>query len=327
MLRVGALVVAALIAGFGPQTAAQASPAVEQQAVDLLNADRAQRGLPQLAVRSDLTRVARAHSGSMATSGYLHHNPSLTTDVSGWTRIAENVGVGRSISSVHLAFMSSSAHRANILDTRVTEVGVGVETRDGQVWVTQIFRQPSGASAPSSSTTTYAGFHDVSAGSTHAQAIKSLVDRGVARGCAPGRYCPQQEVTRAQLATLLVRAMDGVEPVSGSRFSDVPSGSTHAGAIAALADRGILRGCGSGRYCPSEPVSRAQMATLLTRAFEWPTHTPSFRDVPTRGTHSLEIGGTAAAGVTKGCRTDRFCPTDHVTRAEMASFLDRALRR
>lgn len=324
MLRVGALAIAALLVVFGPQPAAQASPTLEQQALELLNSERTQRGTSALAVSSELTDVARVHSGAMASRGHLYHNPSLTTDVSNWTRLTENIGVGPSVPSVHDAFMNSSGHRANILDPRVTEVGVGVETRDGRVWVTQVFRHPSSGSVSGSSG--YAGFQDVTAGSTHAEAINSLVVRGITRGCAPGRYCPQRAVTRAQLATLLVRAMDDVDPASGTRFSDVPSGSTHAGAIAALADGGIIQGCGGGGFCPDDRVSRAQVATLLTRAFGWPTQTPSFRDVPTRGTHSREIGGTAAAGVTKGCRAGHFCPTDPVTRAEVASLLDRALR-
>ena len=57
-------------------------------------------------------------------------------------------------------------------------------------------------------------------------------------------------------------------------FVDVPVGSVHAGGIAAVAVAGITRGCDSvgPRFCPDQPVTRAQMATFLTRALELPTH-------------------------------------------------------
>jgi hypothetical protein len=166
----------------------------------------------------------------------------------------------------------------------------------------------------------------VATSNTHGDAIAALVDAGITQGCTDGRYCPSRSVTRAQLATFLARALD-IQPVSGRRFNDVSPGSTHAGAIAALSDRGIVNGCARDRYCPDEPVSREQMASLLTRAFGWSGATPNFSDVPTSGTHSAAIGGTARAGVTNGCGSGRFCPRDDVSRAEMASFLHRALRR
>lgn len=309
-----------------PAVAASASPSLEQDAVSRVNQERTSRGLPALRVRDDLTQIARRHSGVMADQNRLHHNPNLGSEVSGWRRIAENVAYAGSVSRTHTNFMNSSGHRANILDSRVTEIGIGVVSRGGTVWVTQVFRQPDGSAPTSSSRPTGAGgFDDVVIGSTHAGAIEALVDLDITQGCATGRYCPGQEVTRAQVASFLARALD-VSPASGRRFSDVSPGSTHAGAIAALADRGVINGCGGNRYCPDQSVTREQMASLLTRAFGWQTANPSFSDVRRSGTHSQQIGGTAAAGVTKGCGSGRFCPRGAVTRAEMASFLHRAIK-
>ena len=118
----------------------------ESDFVARINSERASRGLPSLTVRSDLVGVARDHSQEMAASGDLYHNPNLGSDVKNWQRVAENVGVGYGVSSLHGAFMDSTGHRANILDDRVTEIGVGVEVDgDGRIWVTQIFRLPMGA--------------------------------------------------------------------------------------------------------------------------------------------------------------------------------------
>lgn len=106
------------------------------------NEARAVAGRSPLRVASDLTRLARDHSSTMANEKELHHNPDLRTDVSSWRFIAENVGFGPSVASIHDALMNSDGHRDNILNSRVTEIGIGVERRDGQLWVTQVFREP-----------------------------------------------------------------------------------------------------------------------------------------------------------------------------------------
>lgn len=110
---------------------------------------RAARGLPPLAPAGDLEAVATAHSRSMAESGDLHHNPALGQEVANWRVVAENVGRGSDADVLHDMFMDSPTHATNILDERVTQVGIGVVTTDdGQLWVTQVFRQPRGTSTP-----------------------------------------------------------------------------------------------------------------------------------------------------------------------------------
>jgi type VII secretion-associated serine protease mycosin len=95
--------------------------------------------------------------------------------------------------------------------------------------------------------------------------------------------------------------------------------------IAWLAESGITVGCGAGRFCPSDPVTRQQMASFLVRALELsPVATDYFTD-DTGSSHEGDINSLAAAGVTKGCDPTRFCPTVSVTREQMASFLVRAL--
>lgn len=139
----------ALLATFfvQPATAAVDSSA-EAQFVSLINAERKNAGLAPLSVAGDLVSVARKHSARMASKNELYHNPNLGSEVTGWQRVGENVGRGPSVSSIHTAFMNSAGHRKNILDPGWTQVGVGVEVVDGRVWVTEVFRTPSGATAP-----------------------------------------------------------------------------------------------------------------------------------------------------------------------------------
>ena len=115
-------------------------------------------------------------------------------------------------------------------------------------------------------------FVDVDPGSPHAGFINALVDAGIAAGCAEDRYCPEDPVTRAQMATFLGRALELAPQELLPRFVDVLPGSTHYGYVNAVADAGVTAGCDSTgtRYCPDDPVRRDQMATFLARAFELP---------------------------------------------------------
>ena len=111
-------------------------------------------------------------------------------------------------------------------------------------------------------------FADVDAGVWWAPYLETLADLGVTAGCATGplRFCPQEAVTRAQMASFLVRAFDLDEaPTAG--FVDT-AGNTHEANIDALAGGRVTAGCATRplRYCPAKAVTRAQMATFLARA-------------------------------------------------------------
>ena len=139
-----ALLAAAIICAWsGSAAAAEQDP--ESGFVTNINLERSARGLPPLGSADDLVAVARAHSAGMARSRRLEHNSRLAVQVDGWDRLAENVGFGRSVDELHPAFMSSVDHRRHILDPRLVEIGVGVIRSGNQLWVTQVFRQPSPA--------------------------------------------------------------------------------------------------------------------------------------------------------------------------------------
>jgi spore germination protein YaaH len=107
-------------------------------------------------------------------------------------------------------------------------------------------------------------------------------------------------------------------------FRDVDD-STFLEHIIWLAEQGITSGCGSERFCPKANVSRGEMASFLARALDLTGGaTDPFTDDDGL-VHELSINRVAEAGITKGCTPTRFCPSRFVTRAQMASFLDRAL--
>ncbi|MFA9429673.1 CAP domain-containing protein [Egicoccus sp. AB-alg2] len=324
--RLDRLTVVLLAALVGSLLAAPAAHAVDRpdlagQFVDSVNAERVQRGLPRLHLADDLAAVARRHSVRMADAQHLHHNPKLTTDVKNWQRVSENVGRGRSVSSLHRLFMESDGHRRNILDANVTQVGVGVEVRDGTVWVTKVFRRPTN----SASTASVGGFRDVKSGNPHRRNIDRLTRAGVTIGCSSDRYCPTTSVNRGQMATFIGRAT-GTLPTEGGPYTDVPtSGHPHAGNVNGTSAAKITFGCAKTRYCPEQALTRTEMAAFLGRALGLsPKPLRDFSDVDRNDPHAGYIQALADIGVTEGCAKGRYCPDDAVSRQQMASFLVRA---
>jgi hypothetical protein len=177
------------------------------------------------------------------------------------------------------------------------------------------------------------GFRDVPPGHLFEADITWLAGQGVTKGCNPplnDLYCPEDVVTREQMATFLVRALD--LPTSADHpFTDT-AGSVHAANIDALAAAGITKGCNppqNDQFCPTDPVTRGQMAAFLARAIGLTGVTDGSRFTDDDGSifeASIEL--LAASGITKGCnppQNDQFCPGDAVLRGQMAAFLHRSL--
>ncbi len=119
---------------------------------------------------------------------------------------------------------------------------------------------------------------------THEPSIEAVAAAGVTLGCdtAGTVYCPSRPVTRAQMATFLARAL-GLPDSTTDHFTD-DTGNTHEPNINKIADAGISLGCGGTNYCPTDNVTRAQMATFLTRAIPYTPITPVPRPQTTVGT-------------------------------------------
>ncbi len=111
----------------------------EKEFFQLINQERERRGIARLRSYCDLQDDARAHSQRMRARRDLYHNPELVDVTWGWTKLAENVGRGPSVGGMHDAFMASTYHRQNILDPNVRYLGVGAASRDGVLYITQVF--------------------------------------------------------------------------------------------------------------------------------------------------------------------------------------------
>ncbi|MFA9446126.1 S8 family serine peptidase [Egicoccus sp. AB-alg6-2] len=177
-------------------------------------------------------------------------------------------------------------------------------------------------------------FTDVSAQGAHGFNIKCVAHWGVAEGVGDGRYAPGRHVTRGQMASFLVRILEVAgDPAATADAPDAfpdDDGSVHETAINRLAAAGIATGRADGRFQPGAPVTRAQMASFLTRTihhFEIHSGEPRawFNDVE-GSAHEQAILAAREFGITLGTTEPRlFEPALHTRRDHMASFVSRTL--
>jgi S-layer family protein len=141
-------------------------------------------------------------------------------------------------------------------------------TREQMAVFVLVAREGSGYVPPACATPM---FNDVPATSPFCRWIEELARRTVVGGCGGGNYCPDNPVTREQMAVFVLRALDAaIDPppcAPPNLFSDVPETSPFCRWIEELALRGVVGGCGSGRYCPTAAVTREQIGVFLSATF------------------------------------------------------------
>jgi hypothetical protein len=159
--------------------------------------------------------------------------------------------------------------------------------------------------------------------------IQYWTDLGVITGYQDGSFKPEQPLKRAHAAVLLAKAMklDTSHPANPN-FSDVPTDHMYYNAIATIANMGIVTGKQDRRFDPNGTLTRAQMAAILTRAYNLTGTIPqNFRDVPNDFWAYKEISALAANGITTGYKEDHtFRPQNPVTRAQFSAFVYRILQ-
>lgn len=161
--------------------------------------------------------------------------------------------------------------------------------------------------------------------------VEALAASGVTKGCNPpenDRFCPDQSVTRGQIASFLVRALALPAATVPDQFTDDDE-SPHADDIDALVEAGITKGCNppeNTEFCPDRSVTRGEMAAFLVRAFGYTADgtTDPFTD-DDLSVFEADIEALAAAGITSGCGENIYCPHDAILRKNLAVFLVRSL--
>jgi hypothetical protein len=115
----------------------------------------------------------------------------------------------------------------------------------------------------------------------------------------------------------------------GGSFADTPPSHLFYAFVENVFHNGITSGCGSGDYCPGNPVRRDQMAVFLLKGEHGASYSPPpctgvFSDVPCPSPFADWVEQLAAEGITAGCGAGVYCPETAVTRQQMAAFLLKA---
>ena len=113
---------------------------------------------------------------------------------------------------------------------------------------------------------TAAGMTDVVSGSYYEKAVAWAIENGVTTGTTASTFSPNATCTRAQAVTFLARALSA-KATSAAEFSDVPTNSYFAEAVAWAAANSVTEGVGNGLFAPHNNCTRAQIVTFLYRAY------------------------------------------------------------
>jgi spore germination protein YaaH len=163
------------------------------------------------------------------------------------------------------------------------------------------------------------------------EAIK-VANKGWMIGVSAAQFAPDRPLTRAQAATILVRALGSKSGTTqqinapNAIFNDVSTEHWAYADITSLVEKGIITGISNNSFAPDAPMTREQMSVLLTRALKFetsPESHPYFSDVEMNRWSYSAIAILSANRVIYGYHDGSFHPMDRISRAEMAALLFR----
>jgi hypothetical protein len=175
-------------------------------------------------------------------------------------------------------------------------------------------------------------FSDVPAGYWAGTAIERLAVVGVINGKDPGKFKPEDKVTRAEFAAFLVRALGlELDTYQGS-FKDVKNGKWYTPSVEAVASAGIVNGYANGRFYPDAYITREQMAVMVMQAFCYEASKTvdeisegvslTFRDKEKISIWAIDyVKAAYDVGIIRGMQDGTFRPEANATRAQSATVI------
>lgn len=147
---VAGLLLSALLPATTAGAACYSNNNEEKSFASKINVARRAAGRNTLRLDPELSKAAKVHTHEMVRRETLYHTPTdtLRRRVTRWVTLGENVGVGGTVTTLHSAFMNSTAHRSNILYSGFRHVGIGTVKKNGRLWVTVIFEARTDPGSP-----------------------------------------------------------------------------------------------------------------------------------------------------------------------------------
>lgn len=169
-------------------------------------------------------------------------------------------------------------------------------------------------------------FTDVPANAYYADAVAWAVANGITTGTDENTFSPNAPCTRAQVVTFLWRAMGSPEPRSAGTFTDVDASSYYAKAVRWALENGITSGTSATTFDPNAVCTRAQVVTFLMRALDGRSYgSAGFADVAASSYYADAVAWAVANGITDGTSATTFSPDTQCNRAQIVTFLYRAV--
>lgn len=178
-------------------------------------------------------------------------------------------------------------------------------------------------------------FTDVSRSDWYYQFVDYVTSKGYFNGVADKTFAPAENMTRAMFVTVLFRFHGAKGDSSQSAFTDVAPGEWYTAAINWAAANRIVDGVGNGKFAPNDPITRAQMCTMIERYLDlyrkaWKVTLPETGSVSVMVDESAIPAYALAAvkqcqrhGLVNGFEDGTFRPNDLSTRAQVAAVIYR----
>ncbi|MDQ8735148.1 S-layer homology domain-containing protein [Paenibacillus sp. LHD-38] len=166
--------------------------------------------------------------------------------------------------------------------------------------------------------------------------IMQMVNKSIVEGIDNDRFAPNNNVTRAQFAALIARALKLKEGNGKNPFADVKAGSWYEETVKSAYAAGIITGLTSSSFAPDKSITREEMSVMLMRAKAYAAgvkidslKTGSLKGFKDEGDISewakKSVGFAIASGLLKGRTASSFSPKKFTTRAESAVVIKRLL--
>lgn len=171
---------------------------------------------------------------------------------------------------------------------------------------------------------THADFIDVPKNHSKYNDIQYLIEKGVITESP--LFGVNETVSREEVAVMIAKAagLDGTPRFTD--FYDISSSNENSGYIQSAAENDIIKGFEDSEFKPDNKVTRGHVATFISRAFDLPKGSKTFKDVKKGQTAYDAVSQLAAAGITTGYEDNTFRPNEHLTRGHVSAFLARAMK-
>lgn len=322
--------------------------AKEAKAIVNVQTDKASYKLPVAEIQAKLTEIAQKLGSSI-------DNVKIAVEI---TKVNPPQGVTAVSDAVEFNVVATANGKSETI-TRFTQyverelkgskvfvpqrsVAVRVDANGNLVSVPTVFNGDQ-ATVKSLTNSTYVvvennkTFVDVDNGKTWAEAyVEALASKYIIKGKTDQTFAPKENMTRAQFAVLLVRALGLPSETYDKRFKDVKGTEwfNENGELAAAVKYGIIQGKGNGVFAPNAPVTRAEAAVMFKRALELSflnydmtqldstKKVTDFKDASQVKMWAKDsVEKMYQAGIFTGRENNRFVPAGYMTRAEVAKAL------